>query len=71
MTKRRVFEVAKELNVSNKEVLDILKAEAMRDNAETDISAEKWEWISDMIQILLYYEIYKRRHYEKRGILRF
>ena len=55
----------------SKEVLDILKAEAMRDNAETDISAEKWEWISDMIQILLYYEIYKRRHYEKRGILRF
>ena len=32
---------------------------------------EKWEWMGDMIQILLFYEIYKRRHNSRRGILKF
>lgn len=31
----------------------------------------KWERISDMVQILLFYEIYKRRHTNHRGILKF
>lgn len=34
-------------------------------------SEEKWEWVGDMIQILLFYEIYKRRHNSRRGILKF
>lgn len=34
-------------------------------------TAEKWEWIGDLVQILLFYEIYKRRHNVKRGILKF
>ena len=53
------------------EILEILKCETSDEEGNCDISVEKWEWISDMIQILLYYEIYKRRHYNKRGILRF
>lgn len=52
------------------EVLEILKSDTSG-NEDSDISAEKWEWISDMIQILLYYEIYKRRHCNKHGILRY
>ncbi len=32
---------------------------------------EKWEWLGDLIQILLFYEIYKRRHQNHRGILKF
>lgn len=34
-------------------------------------SPERWKWMGDMIQILLFYEIYKRRHNSRRGILRF
>lgn len=34
-------------------------------------SDEKWEWVGDLIQILLFYEIYKRRHNSRRGILKF
>lgn len=43
-----------------KDILFLLKQEA--EAASETITPEKWEWISDMIQILLYYEIYKRRH---------
>lgn len=32
---------------------------------------EKWVWLSDMIQVLLCNEIYKRRHGGKRGFLQF
>lgn len=35
------------------------------------ISPEKWEWLADMIQVLLFYEIYKRRHRTRRGYLKF
>lgn len=58
------------------DILDRIKREE-RQNAEmtpgsmTDMNAEKWEWIGDMIQILLFYEIYKRRHNRGRGILKF
>jgi len=55
----------------SKDVLDTLKAEMMQTENGSDISAEKWEWISDLIQILLYYEIYKRRHNRGNGILRY
>ena len=53
------------------EVLEILKCDTSGREEDCDMNAEKWEWISDMIQILLYYEIYKRRHCDKPGILRF
>ena len=47
----------------------------MRDlNAETEVadSQEKsWEQIEEFVQVLLYYEIYKKRHANNRGILKF
>lgn len=50
-------------------ILAILKREAEEENES--VSPEKWEWLSDMIQILLFYEIYKRRHAGKRGYFKF
>jgi len=41
-------------------IIAILKREAQ--DCEEKVSEEKWVWIEDMVQILLYYEIYKRRH---------
>lgn len=35
------------------------------------ISDEKWEWIKDMVQLVLYNEIYRRRHGSRRGFLKF
>lgn len=47
-------------------VVAILKREAQ--DSEEEIPAEKWTWIGEMVQILLYYEIYKRRHtHENKG----
>lgn len=34
-------------------------------------SAEKREWIHDLVLILLFYEIYRRRHTERDGFLKF
>lgn len=57
-------------------ILKILKQEAQKEAFEAQdccevISPEKWEWTSDMVQILLFYEIYKRRHKRKRGYFKF
>ena len=30
-----------------------------------------WEWIEQFVQVLLYYEIYKKRHANHNGILKF
>lgn len=51
------------------DVLDRIKREEQK--KEEDVPPEKWEWMGDMIQILLFYEIYKRRHNRGRGILKF
>lgn len=51
------------------DVLDRIKREEQKKEEES--SPEKWEWMGDMIQILLFYEIYKRRHNRGRGILKF
>ena len=34
-------------------------------------SKEKWDWLEDMIQLILFYEIYKRRHGRRKGFLKF
>ncbi len=47
-------------------VMAILRREAQE--AKEEISAEKWTWIEEMVQILLYYEVYKRRHTNKNKI---
>ena len=52
-------------------ILDRIKRAEEKDAPEVEIPAEKWEWIGDLVQILLFYEIYKRRHNSRRGILRF
>ena len=55
------------------DILDRIKRQEMRedDSVDKEESPEKWEWIGDLVQILLFYEIYKRRHNSKRGILKF
>ena len=55
----------------SKDILDRIRREEEKENSEQNSSAEKWEWMGDMVQILLCYEIYKRRHNTRRGILRF
>lgn len=53
------------------EILDRIKREEIQEEEEADFSEEKWKWLGDLVQILLFYEIYKRRHDSDRGILRF
>ncbi len=55
----------------SKDILERIRKEEEKEDPETAASPEKWEWMGDLIQILLFYEIYKRRHNTKRGILRF
>lgn len=50
-------------------IVEILKREEEEACGQT--TTEKWEWIKDMVQILLYYEIYRRRHGKRRGFLKF
>ena len=47
-------------------VIAILKREAVDEKEE--ISEEKWVWIEELVQILLYYEVYKRRHTNKNKV---
>ncbi len=42
--------------------------EGMMQNKRTE---ESWEHLEEFIQVLLYYEIYKKRHMNKKGILKF
>ncbi len=53
----------------NQDILKELKEEEAKTGQES--SPEKWEWTTDMVQVLLFYEIYKRRHSNERGILHF
>lgn len=52
-------------------VVGILRREEEEKEDSEHITEEKWEWIKDMVQIVLYYEIYKRRHGGRRGFLKF
>lgn len=47
-------------------VVAVLRRESQ--DKKEEISAEKWAWIEEMVQILLYYEVYKRRHTNKNRI---
>lgn len=51
-------------------VVVILKQEE-EENGEAQTSEELWEWIESMVQVILFYEIYKRRHGGRRGFLKF
>lgn len=50
----------------------VRREENANSEEETEpMSEEKLKWLGDLIQILLFYEIYKRRHNRSRGILKF
>lgn len=51
-------------------VVVILKQEE-EENGNVQTSEELWGWIENMVQIILFYEIYKRRHGGRRGFLKF
>lgn len=56
------------------DIKNILKAEEkqmLSEKEDATVLEEKWEWLGDMIQLLLFYEIYKRRHNRKRAYLKF
>lgn len=52
------------------DIVNQIKREENAEEPEKD-NPDKWERLSDLIQILLFYEIYKRRHTNHRGILKF
>ncbi|HKM33918.1 MAG TPA: hypothetical protein VJY54_04150 [Lachnospiraceae bacterium] len=52
-------------------IVSILKEEEEENWNGEHTSQEKWEWIKDMVQLVLYYEIYRRRHGRRRGFLKF
>lgn len=52
-------------------VVTILKQEEEEKEDAEQGPSEKWEWIGDMVQLLIYYEIYRRRHGGRRGFLKF
>ena len=55
----------------SQDILDRIKRQEEKDNPNAVVPKEKWEWTSDMVQILLFYEVYKRRHNNHNGILKF
>lgn len=55
----------------SQDILDRIRREEEEADPEKEIPKEKWEWVSDLVQILLFYEIYKRRHNNRNGILKF
>ncbi len=52
-------------------VIQILKNEEEERMDGQYTSDEKWDWLEDMIQLILFYEIYKRRHGRRKGFLKF
>lgn len=52
------------------DILNQIKREESAENPE-GMEDAKWEQTGEFIQILLFYEIYKRRHRNQRGILKF
>lgn len=53
-------------------IVEQIKRQETTEMPETDSSKEKWESVSEMVQVLLFYEIYRRRHNNNRdGILKF
>lgn len=54
------------------ETADGVTAQSRNDmGQEPDLSPKRWKQIGDLVQVLLFYEIYKRRHDSGRGMLKF
>lgn len=56
----------------SQDILDRIRRQEEAAAPDLKASAEKWETASEMVQVLLFYEIYKRRHDNgQKGILKF
>ncbi len=55
----------------SKDILDRVRREEEKENPSVDFAPERWEWAADLIQIILFNEVFKRRHRPRRGILNF
>ncbi len=53
------------------DITDRIKREDIKNNPDAVFPEEKWKWLGDLVQILVCYEIYRRRHNSRRGVLRF
>lgn len=58
--------------IKKDEIAEDITAQSESDTVqEPDLSPERWKQIGDLVQVLLFYEIYKRRHDSGRGMLKF
>lgn len=55
----------------SQDILERIRREEESGNPDKEIPKEKWEWASDLVQIILFYEVYRRRHSNHSGILKF
>ena len=55
----------------SQDILDRIRRQEEKENPDVVFSKEKWEWMSDLVQIVLFYEVYKRRHNRHSGVLKF
>lgn len=55
----------------SQDILNRIKKQEEEENPNVVIPKEKWDAVFDMIQILFFYEVYKRRHNKHNGILKF
>lgn len=55
----------------SKNILDQMKRDEECECSEKDIPSERWERLTDLIQIVLFNEVFRRRHCTKRGFLNF
>ena len=53
------------------DIADRIKREDIKNNPDAVFPEEKWKWLGDLVQILVCYEIYRRRHNSRSGVLRF
>lgn len=54
-----------------KSILKILQQEEAEQKPENPSTPEKWQWVENIIQVLLCDEICKRRHGGRRGFIKF
>lgn len=55
----------------SQDIMDRIRRQEEKENPDAPVSQEKWDRTSDLVQIILFYEIYKRRHNNHNGILKF
>ncbi|MCI6553212.1 MAG: hypothetical protein MR430_06745 [Lachnospiraceae bacterium] len=55
----------------SQDILDRIRRQEEKENPDVVFPREKWDWVSDLVQIVLFYEVYKRRHNNHNGALKF